>query len=321
MSDHDNAHTALGPGHEFDHIRALLDMWGPLAQGIGDDAAILHDAPGQLVISTDSTVENVHFRRAWMSMRDVGARGATAALSDIAAMGARAESVLISLIVPNDYREQLAQFAEGIRETVSAAGAKIVGGNISSGATFSCTFTVLGRAERPVLRSGGAPGDVLCVTGVLGGPAVFVAAKELGEVPPAEAANRFLRPMARLAEGRWLAEHGATAMMDISDGLLADARHLGAGSGLIARVEPLDVPRFAFVSPEVAATSGEEYELLVALNPIGFLEIIAQFEEKFGIPLSPVGMLLSPEPSPSDRASGNSTKRVELGGGHDHFSK
>lgn len=321
MNELDSAHTALGPGREFDHIRTLLDMWGPLAQGIGDDAAVLSDAPGQLVISTDSTVEDIHFRREWMTLRDVGARGATAALSDIAAMGARAESVLISLIVPPHYRDELAHFAEGIRETVSNAGAKIVGGNISSGATFSCTFTVLGRANRPVTRSGGSAGDVLCVTGVFGGPAVFVAAKELGEVPPVESASRFLHPVARLAEGQWLAEHGATAMMDISDGLLADARHLGAASGLIARVEPFEVPRFPFVSPEVAATSGEEYELLVALKLGGMMSTIEQFEQKFGIPLTPVGMLLSPQEASGVAGADNSTKRVELGGGHDHFSK
>ena len=313
----DSTHTPLGPGAEFDHIRALLDLWGPVAQGIGDDAAILSVPAGQrLVVSTDSTVDAVHFRRDWMSMRDVGSRGATAALSDLAAMGAVADSVLVSLVVPDAWRKHLSQFADGIRQSTQLAGARIVGGNISSGTTFSCTFTVLGHAQRPVRRSGGSPGDVLCVTGTLGGPGAALASLQRRDKPHPDALERFLHPSARLAEGLWLAQNGAAALIDISDGLAADARHLGAASGLHAYIDPALVPHYPFASAEEALVGGEEYELLVALPEARAADVIARFNDTFALRLTRVGVL---EPAAeSDRS--NSTSRVELGGGHDHFS-
>lgn len=313
-------HTPLGPGHEFDHIRALLDTWGDVAQGIGDDAAILTPPQGQqLVISTDSTVEGVHFRREWMSPRDIGARGATAALSDLAAMAASAEGVLVSLVLPESWREHLAELASGIAGPVAAAGARIVGGNIARGDTFSATFTVLGFTARPVRRSGAAAGDVLYVTGTLGGPGAALASWGRGERPEHRALERFLHPVARLAEARWLAACGATAMIDISDGLAADARHLAAASRLSARIHASDVPRFDFATPDEALASGEEYELLVAMGEEHAAHFAHAFEHRFGLPLTRVGYL-APQREYGDRTA-NSDGIVELPGGHDHFSR
>lgn len=313
-------HTPLGPGNEFDHIRALLERWGPLAEGIGDDAAVLTPPAGQqLVVSTDATVEGVHFRREWMSARETGARGAMAALSDLAAMGATAHGVLVSLVVPDEWRALLPEFAAGIGETVRAASARIIGGNIANGAKFSATFTVLGFAASPVRRSGATPGDVLYVTGTLGGPVAALAAWERGALPEPRARQRFLHPQARLPEGQWLAAHGARAMIDISDGLAADARHLAAASGLVAALEVKNVPHFSFVTAETALISGEEYELLVALSEEGAESVAAAFVRRFSLPLTRVGLLQTVLAGGGQFP--NSSVRVELPGGHDHFSR
>ncbi|MEP6832400.1 MAG: thiamine-phosphate kinase [Gemmatimonas sp.] len=306
-----NPNTPLGPGAEFDSIRAMIDLWGSVAHGIGDDAAILSLPQGQqLVVSTDATVEDVHFRKGWLSSRDVGARATVAALSDLAAMGARASSILVSLIVPDAWRDQLLEIASGIKHVAISAGANIVGGNIARGANFSLTLTVIGHANVPVKRSGAALGDALYVTGTLGGPQAAVAAYERGEKPPAWAIDRFVAPIARLDEGQWLGHHGARAMIDISDGLAAEAEHLAAANGLSVVLESEHLPRFPLVTAKQALAGGEEYELLVALSEGDAERIAHEFTSHFGLPLTRVGRFCEP----------NSPSRVELGGGHDHFS-
>ncbi|HRN54682.1 MAG TPA: AIR synthase related protein, partial [Gemmatimonadaceae bacterium] len=109
-----SAHVAMGPGREFDAVRALLEQWGPAARGVGDDGAVLDVPPGEkLVVSTDTTVEEVHFRRAWLAPEEIGWRATQAALSDLAAMGARPLGVLLALTVPRDWRGELPALAEG----------------------------------------------------------------------------------------------------------------------------------------------------------------------------------------------------------------
>ena len=301
----------LGPGAEFDVIRAMLDMWGSVALGIGDDAAVLSVPAGQqLVISVDTSVEDVHFRKGWLSARDIGARAATAALSDLAAMGASAHAMLVSMVVPELWRESLLDIAAGIKVSAVSAGALIVGGNISRGATFSLGLTVLGHSSAPVWRSGASSGDVLYVTGTLGGPQAAVAAFERGDTPPVWALDRFVAPTARLGEGQWLAQHGARAMIDISDGLRSDAQHLAAASKVTATLESDLIPRFATVTAEQAQTAGEEYELLVALAESDAARIAHDFTAQFALPFTRVGRL----------TAANSLSRVEIGGGHDHFT-
>jgi thiamine-monophosphate kinase len=318
MTSSDHTHTHLGSGSEFDIIRDLLVEWGDVAEGIGDDAAILDVPVGQqLIVSTDATVEDVHFRRKWMSAHDVGARAATAALSDLAAMGATAHAVLVSLVVPTVWREHVRDFAGGLKVSVHAAGARIVGGNISRGAAFSCTLTVVGYAAKPVRRSGARVGDDLYVTGVLGGPGAAVAAWERNATPEPWALQRFLHPSARIQEGQWLAQSGASAMIDISDGIAADARHLSAASGTHCVVSADLVPTFAAVSPADALQSGEEYELLVALPHDGAFELATAFEARFGIPLTQVGWVEAIGDAP---LTANAGDIVELHPGHDHFS-
>ncbi|MBL0940637.1 MAG: thiamine-phosphate kinase [Gemmatimonadaceae bacterium] len=262
------AHQAMGSGREFDTIRLLMSRWGDLTADIGDDAALLPPrASGTRVVSTDACVEHVHFRSAWLSPREIGHRAAAAALSDLAAMGASAEFMLVAFVVPESWDAVLPDVADGIGDVVREVGARIVGGNLSRGATFGITLTVIGNAERPVSRRGAQPGDLVLVTGTLGGPGSALAAWLDGQEPSAWARERFVHPWPRIAQGQLLASHGVTAMLDISDGLAADARHLSAASGVWLALDAQSLP----TGPDCAASdvlaSGEEYELLATLPP------------------------------------------------------
>lgn len=202
--------------------------------GIGDDAAVVEPARGELdVITTDSLVEDVHFRRAWSSARSIGRKAVAINLSDLAAMGATPRSIVLSLLLPpalplRDFDELI----EGVLEEASAAGASLVGGDIArSPGPLAINITAIGSAgrRRVLTRGGGRPGDELYVTGSIGAAAAGLGLLETGtardglDAALAECVQRFELPAARLRCGRAVAAHrGATACMDLSDGL-ADA--------------------------------------------------------------------------------------------------
>lgn len=283
------AHLPLGDGREFDAIRAMLEEWGPRATGVGDDAATLEMPAGAaLVVSTDASVEGVHFRREWMSASDIGARAATAALSDLAAMAATPLGVLLSLVVPDRWDGDLLALARGVGRTASAAGCPIVGGNLTRGSELSLTITVLGHSSQPLRRAGAHAGDRVFVTGRLGGPGAALRALLKSEAPTPADLARFVAPVARLHEARWLSEAGARAAIDISDGLLADAAHLARASDVSLTLDLERVPRVDGVTSAQAATSGEEYELLIAM-PAEVAADVGQFTRAFGIPLTDIG--------------------------------
>src|SRR5690348_11703540 len=205
----------LGPGAEFDMIRRMTERWGARASGLGDDAAILRVPRGDLlVVSTDTVVEHRHFKRDWLSPREIGYRSVVAALSDLAAMAAQPTGVLLALTLPDGWRDDLLDIVDGIGDAVSNAKTHIVGGNLSAGAELSITTTVLGAAFAPLARSGARLDDRVYVTGELGGPAEAVRRLSNGEQAGAFR-GRFARPVPRLAEARWLAERGVTAAIDI----------------------------------------------------------------------------------------------------------
>ena len=303
-------HQAMGQGAEFDTIRMLMARWGDLAVDIGDDAAVLPRLPaGVRVVSTDACVEDVHFRRAWISPAEVGSRAAAAALSDLAAMGARAESVLVAFAVPAEWDTHLGEVADGIGAQVRAAGARIVGGNLSRGRTFAITLTVIGVAAQPVSRTGAREGDLVLVTGHLGGPGEAIAAWERGDSPRAWARQRFAHPTPRLTEGQLLAEAGATAMLDISDGLAADARHLGAAGGVTLDIDAARVPTGPGIAPAMALRSGEEYELLATMPPDRFVALEGRWSARTDVPLTVIGRVTAPAAPPPATIAG-----------HDHFA-
>ncbi len=326
------AHQAMGPGLEFDTIRLLMERWGDLAADIGDDAAVLSwagdecRAGRQLVVSTDACLDGTHFREAWLGPDEVGARAIAAALSDLAAMGARAESVLLAFTVPDMWRERLAGVADGIARVLRPTGARIVGGNMSHGAAFGITTTVIGSVATPVSRRGAQPGDRLLVTGLLGGPGQAVAAWYGGQEPSDWARGRFVAPVPRLAAGERLAACGAHAMLDISDGLAADARHLAAASGVHLRLDVARLPVGPGIVRADALRSGEEYELLVAAPAHVADAILRDWDVDVLSPLTDIGEVLAAYdgglvdiiglPNVTDTRA-----RVEFVGGHDHFTR
>lgn len=311
---------ALGPGREFDVIRDLVGRWGPAAQGIGDDAAVLDVPAGtRLVASTDASVENVHFRRSWLTPTEIGYRAATAALSDLAAMAATPIAMLVAMSVPQSWRDELVHIADGVGEASRAFRAPITGGNLTTGVDLALTVTVLGYAERPLRRDGARAGDTLYVTGTLGGAGRALRRWQSGESPAAEDRERFAHPVARIPEALWLAAHGATAAIDVSDGLVADIRHLATASGAQACVELDAIPVARGVLPYDAAASGEEYELVVTA-PAALDE--HAFAREFAAPLTRIGSIGRRERETDAAVLLRSGGRfVDLPAGHDHFSR
>ncbi|MBX3147525.1 MAG: thiamine-phosphate kinase [Gemmatimonadales bacterium] len=269
--------TPLGGGGEFDRVRAIAAALGDDGRHLGDDCAFL---PGGWCVSTDVSVDEVHFRRAWLDPEEIGWRATAAALSDLAAVGASAEAVLVAVVLPEtDASDLLVALMQGSGGAAHLAGAQVVGGDLSRGAQLAVTVTVLGRSDHPVRRSGAQVGDGIWVTGALGGARGAFEAWRREREPAPTHRSRFARPEPRIAAGQWLAAHGASAMLDLSDGLAGDLGHLAAASGVALEVDldglPVDpsLGEIAGLCGEVpqlfAAVGGEDYELLVTL-PLGF---------------------------------------------------
>ncbi len=310
--------TPLGPGAEFDAIREMLRRWGPRAAGIGDDAALLDVPAGQqLAVSTDSSVEDVHFRRDWLTPREIGYRATVAALSDLAAMAASPIGLVSAIAVPDDWRSSLHEITDGIGEAAEAFRTLIVGGNITRGAQLSLTITVLGAVETPLRRSTVQPGDALYVTGDLGASASALRQLLAGAQPSELHRRRFARPVPRLAEAQWLRAHGATAGIDISDGLVAEMQHLAAASGVRIVLDASAVPVAHGASRDDALGGGEEYELLIAGRGLD-TDIFAR---EYGLSLTSIARARAPMAGegPGVDVVGL-PDRVAPGGGRDHLS-
>jgi thiamine-monophosphate kinase len=242
--------ATLADAGEFGLIRALteaLPQGEHVLIGPGDDAAVLRVKTGHVLVSTDLMVEGRHFRRDWATAEDVGHRAAAQNLSDINAMGGRASSLTIGLAAPADLPAQWAlDFARGFADECALVGASVVGGDLTRADELVIAVTVLGACtEAPVVRSGAQPGDVLAITGRQGWAAGGLAVLGRGFRSPRVLVEAYRRPEPPYDAGRVAAEAGATAMIDISDGLLADAAHVADASGV-----GIDVRRSAFDIPE-----------------------------------------------------------------------
>ncbi|MEZ4586307.1 MAG: thiamine-phosphate kinase [Gemmatimonadales bacterium] len=267
---------SLGPGAEFDRIRAIAATLGARARGLGDDCALVELGAGTVALSVDASVDGVHFRRDWLAPREIGWRAAAGALSDLAAAGASARGVLVAITLPRDDPAELpAELMAGVGAVADSVGAAVWGGDLTAGPVLSLAVTVVGEASRPLRRGGASPGDRLWVSGTLGGARAALLAWLDGRDPDPGARARFARPEPRTGLGQWAAAAGATAAIDLSDGLAGDAGHLAAASGvrLVVELDRLPVgPGVAREAasageppPTLAARGGEDYELLFTL--------------------------------------------------------
>ena len=282
------SHLGLGPGPEFDRIRAIISRLGPDASGLGDDCAVVPIAGTHLVASIDCSVEGVHFRTDWLSPEEIGYRATAAALSDLAADGAEPLGVLVSLGLPGMGNGEWGPgIMGGVGAAVRASACEVLGGDLVRADKIILDVCVLGTAERPVRRAGANVGDSVWVTGTLGGAGLALAELAAGTRLDAELRARYAKPEPRVAAGRWLGVHGATAMLDISDGLAQDAGQLAAASGVSVDIALEKLPCWPGVSPIEAAASGEEFELLVTLPPE--FTAAATFVRATGLQLTRIG--------------------------------
>jgi thiamine-monophosphate kinase len=297
------------PASEFDLIAAINERLPRHGERVrvpsGDDAAVV-EPHGTSAISVDAIVDGVHFRLQDFGAAAVGRKALAAGLSDLAAMGALPGEAYVVVAAPAQLAdEDLLGIADGLGEMATRHGVTVAGGDLVSSPVLMVSVTVVGyepEGSRLVTRAGARPGDAVAVTGRLGGAAGALALMEsgAGSIAPELREAMLLRqldPTPRLSEGVALAAAGATAMIDVSDGLGADAGHLARSSGCRVEIDldrvPLgqgleEVAGGSGPALELAASGGEDYELLVALPP-DLMAPASEAMEKAGTELTEIG--------------------------------
>ncbi len=281
-------------------VRRVLSGAGPEVRvGPGDDAAVLSPGCGELVVTTDVLVEGVHFERAQTSARDLGYKAVVVSVSDVAAMAASPRAAVVALTVPLPLDAAwVMELFGGMREACDEYALWLVGGDLSRGPASSIAVTVTGEVApgRAVTRSGAKVGDRLVVTGALGASAAGLRVARSGRVS-GDAERSLLRahfrPAARVGEARVLARQGATAMMDVSDGLALDVSRLCGASGVGVRLALGEVPVAEGATLDDALGGGEDYELLGTLpGDDAVAAARTELRETFGVALSEIGVII-----------------------------
>jgi thiamine-monophosphate kinase len=282
--------------------------------GVGDDAAIVEPGTGSMLVTTDMLLEGVHFDLGAIAPTDLGAKSVVVNVSDIAAMGGSPRYAVVSLGVPPTVETAwLMELFGGMRAACDEYALSLVGGDTNRAESVTIAVTVIGEVARgaAVTRDGARIGDLVAVTGSLGAAAGgFVLSRlrpsrlgrALGEAWGRELLEALYRPVARVGEGQTLAQAGATAMMDLSDGLAKDLSRLCAASGCGARIRldrvPVSPALRAAAGPlgvdplDLALSGGEDYELLATLDATAFDRARDELHERFGVTLTDVGVII-----------------------------
>jgi len=319
-------------------VRKVLSGAGAdVVVGIGDDAAVVASGSGDTVLAADMSVEGVHFDRSLAPARDVGAKTLTVNVSDLAAMGASPRHALVSLALGDGVDAAwVIELFGGMREVADEHAMSIVGGDLSRGDGVVISIAVTGEVVpgRAVTRSGARVGDAVVVTGSLGAAAGGLAlsrspaaAEHAGTGWAKELERAHLRPVARVGEGQTIAAAGATAMIDVSDGLGIDLSRLCVASGVGARVELGTLPvaealvdsedALGIDARELALRGGEDYELVATLPEAAIDAAGAELRERFGTRLSRIGVVIEEKLVAVDA---DGTERPLDVGGWDHFA-
>jgi len=318
----------------IERIRRQIHPGGAVQLGIGDDCAAVTVPPHELLLtSTDMLIESVHFRRDWTSWDALGEKSVAVNVSDVAAMGGLPRHLYLSLGVPDNLTvEDLDLFITGFLRAAAGYGITLVGGDTCrSPELFMISVTVEGTvpAAEMIQRRGARPGDAIFVSGTLGDSALALQLLLRGTTPASELAVRHHQPQARSRLGRQLAAaRFPSAMIDISDGLLADLGHILESSAVGALIDTTTLPLSdAFRAElkkdpgllELALTGGEDYELLFCV-PQAACEAVASLAES-GLPLTRVGTVMPPEHGLQVRnADGAQHPRQAKGFNHFHGS-
>jgi thiamine-monophosphate kinase len=283
--------VTVGTVGEFGLIARVTARLGAASSSVllgpGDDAALVAAPDGRVAACTDVLVEGRHFRRDWSTARDVGHRAAAANLADIAALGARPTALLVALCAPPDLEIAWAEgLADGLAAEAALTGAVVVGGDMSSSPTLTVAVTALGdlAGRPPVVRSGAHPGDVVAIAGRLGFAAAGYTILSRGFRSPKILVEAYRRPEVPYPAGPAAALLGATSMIDVSDGLLADLGHVAAASGV-----GIDLRREAFSVP------GQMRDAAAALGVDPYGWILAGGEDHALAATFPAGVELPPE--------------------------
>lgn len=302
----------------IERIRTLLPQAPAGCVGVGDDAAVV-DLSGRVVASVDAVVEGRHFKREWAAAQDVGHRAAAAAMADIAAMGGRCRALLVALTVPVDTEVSWVEdLLTGMSDEAQDQDAAIVGGDVTRGDSVVISVTALGSAETVVTRSGAEPGDIVALAGRQGWAAAGLTVLSRGFRSPRALVQAYQQPRPPYDSGPAAARGGATAMIDVSDGLLADVQHLARASDVLVDLESSLIPvadqlvetSSAFnVDPLTWVLAGGDDHSLVATFPAG-----SQLPQMFTM----IGRVTAPGVNGAGVAV-DGRHWSGQGGGHDHF--
>lgn len=325
---------------EFGLIRVLAEVidrerdsrmvsWQRVVVGIGDDAAVWRGSAPVQIATTDSLVEGVHFTLGMSTWEELGWKALAVNLSDIAAMGGVPEYALVSLALPGDVEvDSVASFYRGMVRLANQFGVAIVGGNISSADKVAITVTVMGSAASDMVlrRSGALPGEQVAVTGYLGLAAggLRMLREKLDFAPEESGLLRraYLQPLPRVREGQVLLRSGVRAAIDISDGLMADLKHICEASGVSAviydehlSVHPVLRQRFPDDARTMVLAGGEDYELLFTASS----EVIDRVREFLDCPVTVIGEISGGEPGKVELVDACGRRVVWGYGGWEHF--